>query len=483
MSSLDTWWTGLRTAALVGTTRRPPPPLPELGVAARTDARAEEALLDAAALGAALRRSGVHAASGREPAETAPDETQPEAPPSAVPLLELLLEQLAAGGRQRRLLVGHWCEKAATTGRRVPHRLLPQLLELATAERDLQAAAAEAAGERGRWLGRLNPDWTWVAEGAPAVATESWPILATDARLALLIRLRADDPATARQLVQSTWSTDSAKDRKAQLDTLWIGLGPDDEDLLEQALDDRAPSVRELAATLLDGLPGSARGQRMAERLRPLIRAAGVLKREIEVALPDEPDEAGVRDGLRKPPRGRSKRGWWLERIVTGAPLEVWTEVTRASPTTIVTRIQDDDARHGLRRAVQNRSDSEWARALLGRSWDPGLLPLLPQDERERIALARLGALKARHQIGEVLAAVPAPWGSKLSVAVVRRLADDDDADLTFRYLFSELAAGLHPDALALLDQWRERTDGLPSSAASLLKFRSVKRSITEAFS
>lgn len=483
MSSLDTWWTGLRTAALVGTARRPPPPLPDLGVAAREDARAEETLLDAAALGAALRRSGVHATTGREPAETAPDETQPDAPPRAVPLLELLLTQLAAGGRQRRLLLAHWCQEAAAAGCRVPHRLLPLLLELATAEQELQTAAAEVAGERGRWLGRLNPDWTWVAEGAPAIATEGWPILSTEARVALLIRLRADDADTARHLVQSTWSTDGAKDRKAQLDTLWIGLGPDDEDLLEQALDDRAPSVRELAATLLDGLPDSARAHRMADRLRPLIRATGVLKREIEVALPDEPDQAGVRDGLGKPPRSRSKRGWWLERIVTGAPLEVWTEVTRANPATIVSRIQDDDARHGLRRAVQTRGDSEWARALLGRSWDPGLLPLLPQEERERIALARLAALKARHQIGEVLAAVPPPWGSKLSVAVVRRLADDDDADLTFRYLFSELAAGLHPDALALLAQWRQRTDGLPLSAASLLKFRSVKRSITEAFS
>ncbi|WP_109507783.1 DUF5691 domain-containing protein [Nocardioides speluncae] len=482
MSSIDTWWTGLRTAALVGTNRRPPPPLPDFGILPRVDARAEEALLDAAALGAAIRRSGVRAATERGPTEPAPEENQPEAPPAAGSLLELLLTQMAAGGRQRLLLVGHWCREAAVADRRAPHRLLPQLLELATVEQSMRAVAAGVAGERGRWLGSLNAEWDWLTTSGPAVADDDWRVLPLDARVGRLTRLRTDDPAAARDLIRSTWSVDGAGHRKAQLETVRIGLSPDDEELLEQALDDRAASVRELAAALLDGLPESARAERMAARLRPLIQATGLLKRDLEIGLPGEPDATGVRDGLGRPPGGRSKRGWWLEQIVAGAPLEVWAELSRGGPSAVVSRITDAEVLRGLHRAVLARRDDTWAKALLERSWDGQLLALLPQPERERLARAQLSTGRGLRQLGIVLTAVPQPWGSRFSVAVVDRLADDDQADMAFRHLFDELAAGLHPDALARLEQWRQRPNGIPRPAASLLKFRSLKRSITEAF-
>lgn len=481
--AIDTWWTGLRTAALVGTTRRPPPPLPDLGLVPRPDARAEESLLDAAALGAAIRRAGAHATTGRVPMEPAPAENQPEAPLAAGQLLELLLTQMAAGGRQRQLLVAHWCRQAAAAGSRAPHRLLPQMLALATVDQSLRSATAEVVGERGRWLGLLNDEWAWLAESGLATATSEWATLSSDARAASLAQLRADDPAAARDLLLSTWSVDGAAHRKAHLETLRIGLGPDDEELLESALDDRAASVRELAARLLDGLPDSARADRMAERLRPLIQVSGLLKRELEVALPGEPDAAGVRDGLGKAPGGRSKRGWWLERVVAGAPLEIWTEASGHDPAAVVSRIKDEDALRGLRRAVRTRRDGTWAKALLARGWDVRLLDLLPPSERDQLALAQLAKGRGARHLGLVLAALPPPWSAQVSDAVIDRLAEDDQADLAFRHLFDELAAGLHPDALIRLDRWRQRPDGIPRPAASLLKFRSLKRSITEAFS
>ncbi|WP_034723140.1 DUF5691 domain-containing protein, partial [Intrasporangium chromatireducens] len=123
---------------------------------------------------------------------------------------------------------------------------------------------------------------------------------------------RRSSPASGRALVESTWDRDSAGARRAHLEALRVGLGPDDEELLERALDDRAASVREVASALLDALPGSARAARMADRLRPLLHQRGVRKRGLEVSLPDEPDAAGWRDGLTAPPRGRSARGWWL---------------------------------------------------------------------------------------------------------------------------------------------------------------------------
>ena len=66
-TTVDEWWGQLRAAALVGTARRDVPPLPALGFLPRDGATREEALLDAAALGDAVRRAGRVADPAPEP--------------------------------------------------------------------------------------------------------------------------------------------------------------------------------------------------------------------------------------------------------------------------------------------------------------------------------------------------------------------------------------------------------------------------------
>ena len=73
-----------------------------------------------------------------------------------------------------------------------------------------------------------------------AAGRTTWARLPSTDRVAVLAGVRAHDPAAARELVRSTWATDSARDRRAHLEALRIGLGPDDEPLLEDGLDDRA---------------------------------------------------------------------------------------------------------------------------------------------------------------------------------------------------------------------------------------------------
>ncbi|WP_034807718.1 DUF5691 domain-containing protein, partial [Intrasporangium oryzae] len=78
---VDTWWRELGSAALVGTARRPVPALPDLGVpglSLRDGARAEEALLTSAALGAMARRAGRVPEHSPVP-EQSPDDERPAA--------------------------------------------------------------------------------------------------------------------------------------------------------------------------------------------------------------------------------------------------------------------------------------------------------------------------------------------------------------------------------------------------------------------
>jgi hypothetical protein len=162
----------------------------------------------------------------------------------------------------------------------------------------------------------------------------------------------------------------------------------------------------------------------MADRLRPLIAEAGLLRRHLELRLPDDPDAAARRDGLGKPPPGRSARGWWLERIVAGAPFEAWG----ASAAKVVPRLRDPEALAGLRRAAAVRRAPDWARALLdldaglSHASTPELLATLPADEREARVLDALGRT-APTSIPALLRNLPLAWSPRLSAAVVDRLA------------------------------------------------------------
>ncbi len=487
------WWHEVGSAALVGTGRRPVPPLPHLGVtvAARADGRPEEALLTAAALGGAVLRSGRVPDTGSVPAP-APSDSKPSAPARAIQLLELVLTQPPAGAQQRPLLLQHWMTAAATAGYRLPHALLPTVLESAGTNTDLRRVVVKVLDARGAWLASQRPDWQWAAEPSDAIAratghisADDWARLTASDRVATLSVLRAHDPDTARSLVESTWSSDSAKDRRAHLETLVIALAPDDEPLLERALDDRAASVREVAWVLLDALPGSARAARMADRLRPLIESKGLLRRHLEVRLPDDPDPAGQRDGLGKPPPRRSARGWWLEQLAAGAPLQVWTDASGSDPATAVARLTDEDALRGIRRAASARRDGEWALALLARAWDPTLLEALPRAEREQAVLSRLGEARPAHEVMGLIAAMPGPWTGDFSARVVGRLRTVKAPALVVGQSMPHLVAGLHPQALPALEDWLAdaRSDtALATHLRNLLQFHTVKRSISEAF-
>lgn len=464
----------------------------------RADARPEEAALDAAALGGALRRAG------RQPQESAPlppaapTDPRPEAPPRARQLLELLLVQPPTDAAATDVLLQHWCTTCHEAGHRVPHRLLPALLDRARSN-ELRGHVASVTGGRGSWLAAQNPDWSWLAKHLRSSSTDAgvaaspdaqhsgqvdadqWALLGTDQRAAQLRSLRHDDPVGARDLLLATWSSDPAKDRRALLETLLVGLSPDDEDVLEGALDDRATSVRELAGQLLDGLPTSRRAARMAKRLHPLVSATRP-RRHFEFRLPDDPDAAGRRDGLGKPPPGRSARGWWLTQIVAGAPFDVWD----APPAKVVPKIQDQDVLAGLRRAAVLRRNSEWARALLDNGTDPELLAVLPPDERASRVLDELGRTEPA-KLPTVLGSLSRPWSSQLSMAVVDRLArlKPEQTGPLLDALVPLLVRGLHQDAIPALQHWRAKVQ-LPrrydAQLGSLIQSHTLRQTISEAF-
>lgn len=267
-------------------------------------------------------------------------------------------------------------------------------------------------------------------------------------RVALLGAVRAQDPAAARALLATTWSTERAEDRLMFLDSLRTGLSADDETFLEQALSDRSRNVRSTAAELLSALPDSALARRMAARATSCVnpdRTGG--EEAIAVEAPHECDAAMQRDGVAPvPPSGRGERSWWLGQLVEATPLAVWRERFggRAAQEVVALPVADGwgaELHAAWCRAAVRQRDPEWARALLGTPSTPPasgpgtaslaerskLLAILPAAERADW-VAGFVAAHGLSEAFQLLGVCAVPWAEPLGRSVVDALDIARDA-------------------------------------------------------
>ncbi|GAA4058884.1 DUF5691 domain-containing protein [Actinomadura miaoliensis] len=457
-------WNEHVTAALLGTRRKPAPSLPE-APAEVGDAAAR--LLDQAALLTVRRRAGMRPPRSPEPIAPAPVEDLPVVSPAAARRLARIL-----GGTQIRVLP-EWLEAAAAHGRRVPARLLPDLLERGRSDRMLRPSIARAAGRRGVWLALQNTEWAYLvgAGDDPGGGPEVWQTGTRNQRVAYLTALRGTDPAAAREALRETWGREPAPDRTAFLATFEHGLSADDEEFLESALEDRGKDVRQIAADLLARMPGSAYAARMAARARACVHAEertvqGRRRTWVLVEPPRTHDEDLARDGVpfhptgSFAPGGRSggpvgTRAAWLREILARTPLSAWTDLFGLPPMEIVCLPVADAAEHkgrkdrdgaegrdggdarsardvhiGWARAALRQRDVAWARALLkgGVMVDEpealaDLLRVLPDDERDQAAADLIRWVEGDPDLLRVLERIPGPWTGQLADAVVITLA------------------------------------------------------------
>src|SRR5262249_19509739 len=199
----------------------------------------EEMLLNAASIATLYRRAGVIASSDTAVSfELSVFEERPRVNKEA----GQHLRQMLAGEFKTVLL--EWLGAIDKTGARVPEEYLPALFDEGRAEHSLQELIISVAGKRGEWLSRQNPEWNYATQRD---AKELWETGDRTQRLSLLSNLRKCDPGLARELLATTWSQESAKDRAAFLERLGVGVSYDDEEFLNKALLDRSADVRRVA--------------------------------------------------------------------------------------------------------------------------------------------------------------------------------------------------------------------------------------------
>ena len=356
------------------------------------------ALLDrVAALGVAA-----HGAPLPPPVDTPP---LPAAPASddvrAHPAARSVLAQILALDDQ--VLLTEWCGMAKAARVVADHRELPALLGLGTAHPGLRPAVSAVLGARGRWLAAIRPAWAWAATGAVAeeVDLDQALDLPGTSRLAALRRARNQDPAKTRAFLAAQFEVQRrATDRQVLISALEAKLGPDDEPLLERALDDRAIGVHDEALRLLRRLPTSDLAERAAERLhRGLwLTADGfdVQTDELWSETAPEPDEARdlLKDGSEAGVAGR------LRGAAASVPPQHWTS-----------RLNTDDEG-----AAAELARGPWASSLLR-----GVAQNLKlADDARPWAVAATRSLTGMEQL-EMLGGLPAELAARTVVEVSRQ--------------------------------------------------------------
>jgi hypothetical protein len=388
-------------------------------------------------------RAAVRARAGHKPPNVAgtlpacPVDPTAVANTNAAAILSRLLNDPDEG------LIEEWATLARKRSLRVPDPMVTDLIDWWARQPRRSEAVFGVMGERGKWLAPLNPDWRKpvALSEVPANAESLWHTGSGAERSALLTTIRRVDPARALTLVQSTWSSDGADERRRFIEALGDGATMADEPFLESALDDRAKSVRRSAADVLRTITGSRLRQRLTLVARDIIKVEkkkGLLKRGVKITLerPGEFDKAWERDGVEEqPPQGTGKRTWWAGQILAGAELSVWIEHSGLDPSGVIDSIEDDDAGDALialLKAVVLTRDAQWAgpiaKAVLARNPKQvfeltSLWPLLSPEDQASMAESIIQAPKPRlHDVLGALSTLPGPWPVELSTKVLMLL-------------------------------------------------------------
>lgn len=388
------------------------------------------------------------------------------------------------------------CLRLAEAGKTLPPPALPAALMAGQRHVALRPALLPVLGHRGRWLAVQNPDWQYAA-GAGAGAydpTAVWEHGTFVDRIGYFHVLRAKDPAAARSLLHGSLGEMAAKERIEFVQTLAIGLHPDDAVLLDPLLKDRSRDVRYAAARLLALLPETAHAQRLIGWVEPLLTAKrGLLSKGWSLEAPEAADSDWA-EAVIEPKRPQheqlGERAWWLYQLARQVPLSWWATHTGMSPAELVAWVGKTDWKAALYRAWRervSRNEPEWIEALLAarsrdaRSAANDLLALLPLSQREKHWADTIDALWKDGDATAVIGAC-AP-GETLSREYSKRLYPslvacfDDDRlrhDYSLRTCLLEMAALIDASVIDPTTRIERRADETPAMSECAQSFEHI---------
>ena len=313
---------------------------------------------------------------------------------------------------------------------------LPDLLDKCLESRDFWQKIKEAIGKRGWWLLSQNPAWQSL-ENMPS--PDDWAEGRKEERIDFLTFFREREPMKALEIMSMTWAKESFRDKVDFLNVLKIGLSKADEAFLEDALYESRKEVREAAANLLAAIPDSELVNRMFIRMTDLMNFENDI---LVIALPDEPDETAIRDGIQ--PISKKHLGikaGVLHQMLAKIPPSKWETFFEATPEKVLKIFYQNEWSKTLIPAMTEATilhkNQDWSKLLLemwlhlGNSdlWDneemKTIAAMVSRDIFNQIAIQHLEKnkqlLNEKSPILQLLIGVPHTWNDHLAMLAIGR--------------------------------------------------------------
>ncbi len=202
------------------------------------------------------------------------------APPETLKTCSLaageILKNIFSGGENLGLL-DEFLEQCRAANAILPAEILPLIFNKFDRDFEKFEKIRPVLGRRGEWLAAQNPAWSDLFSEPKT----DWQTGLRDERIAILKKLRRENPAAAAALLETTWPTEKADDKKVFLQEFQVGLNENDLPLLEKTLDDRSREVRQIGWELVCQLPGEKQkllADFFSERIAPALQSVDFQK-------------------------------------------------------------------------------------------------------------------------------------------------------------------------------------------------------------
>lgn len=294
-------------------------------------------------------------------------------------------------------LVHFWLKLCRGKGQIAPPDILPVLLQAGRDNRSLRQEIIACGGKRAEWLGRLNPDWAFIA-GSGETQEDLWQTGSVDQRRMLLQKLRRDDPDTAREWLQQTWAGEDANTKLDLLQQLTIGLTDKDLPFLESLAGEKGKKVKEQATLLLKRIPGS----QLVSLYRATVQAALTIRKErgllglskkisLQLHVPEVIDKAVFDSGIEKLSNKKefTDDEFLLYQLIQWIPLSFLETAGQLNTEELIRLFQDDPIGKKLFPAlvlsITHFSDAPRALLMMQHAdvFYLDLIPLLPPTQQE----------------------------------------------------------------------------------------------------
>jgi hypothetical protein len=300
-------------------------------------------------------------------------------------------------------LLRFWLEQCSGAGKIVQPEVIPALLNVGVKTKSLQSLVITCCGKRGEWLQQFNEEWQWykVENGE-----ELWHAGTLSQRKEFLASLRQSDPAKGRELLQQTWSQESAATKLELLELFKMNAGADDVVWLEDVLNEKSVKVKDAALAILKTIPSSTIVQRYWNILQQSIRVVtskGLLgigtKAALEVKLAAV-DPSIFKTGIEQVSgqKGLPDEIFILQQLIAHVPPHLWETHFGSTKEKIISLFTKEEKYSAFATAIGDAAvrfkEVDWLREIT--AVDPSYLhvealTVLPQKEAEAFAEKFLG--------------------------------------------------------------------------------------------